>query len=128
MQRLTLIAAPLAALALIVAAPAFAGPGSPTAGAAKTCHLSTHDQRHLGTTYVFFLSVKGTKCSNGTKVAKAFNECRHAGHKRSGKCGHKVFGYRCSERRYNKSPLSYDSKVTCRKGSRSIVFRYTQNT
>src|SRR4051812_27279870 len=119
MSRFGRTCAPLAALAILAAIPATA-PGSqagPTArAAARTCHLSYNTQTHLGTTYVLSLRVRITSCRNGKRVVKAFHKCRHEHHHRAGKCHHPVLHYTCSERRFNKSSLSYDSKVRCAKG------------
>lgn len=130
MPRLARTCGPLAALALLAAIPAVA-PASdgPTARAsARTCHLSYNQQRHLGTTYVLSLRVKVTKCGDGRRIVKSFQKCRKEHHHRNGKCHHRVFGYRCSEKRFNKSSLSFDSKVRCSKGSRRVWHTYTQNT
>src|SRR3954470_966144 len=126
MLRLARTCAALVALALLAAVPATAGPGAHAA--AHTCHLTYRQQTHLGTTYVLSLRVKITKCGDGRRIVKAFQKCRKEHHHRNGKCHHRVFGYRCSERRYNKSSLSYDSKVRCGKGRRRVWHTYTQNT
>jgi hypothetical protein len=84
-------------------------------------------QTHLGTTYVLSLRVRITKCRDGRRIVKAFHRCRKEHHHRNGICHHRVFNYRCTERRYNKSRLSYDSKVRCAKGSRRVWHTYTQN-
>ena len=44
------------------------------------------------------------------------------------KCRRRVLGYSCSERRFNEIRTQYDSKVTCRKGSRVVRHSYTQWT
>lgn len=122
--------APLFAfLVLLAAIPATSLGSGPTARAStRTCHLSYHQQTHLGTTYVLSLRVRVTRCRDGRRIVKAFHRCRKEHHHRNGKCHHRVFGYRCSERRFNKSSLSYDSKVRCRKGGRRVWHTYTQNT
>jgi hypothetical protein len=128
MRRL-ICACALAALATVglmlpTAAPAS---GGPTAVAAKRCHLTLKQQRHLGTTYVLNLSVSGgPSCSGGRKLVKAYHACRHGNGGADGRCG-RVSGYSCSERRFNKSRFSYDATATCRKGGRSVKHTYTQN-
>jgi hypothetical protein len=119
----------VAALALMAAIPALA-PASdgPTArAAARTCHLTYRQQTHLGTTYVLSLRVRITTCRNGRRIVKAFHRCRKEHHHRAGKCHHRVFGYRCTERRFDKSSFSYNSKVRCRKGGRRVWHTYQQN-
>jgi hypothetical protein len=130
MPRLARPSLLLVALALLAALPGLASASGdgPQAQAARACHLTLHQQRHLGTTYVLSLRVRNTTCRNGRKVVKAFNECRHEHHHRAGTCHHRVFGYRCREDRYNKSSFSYDSLTNCRKSGRKISFRYQQNT
>ena len=56
-----LAAALLAAILVPGAAPAAAQKG------ATSCKLTTHDQRHLGASYVTSLAVKGTSCRQGKK-------------------------------------------------------------
>ena len=130
MSRLARTCVLLAALAVLAAMPAGA-PGSdgPSArAAARTCHLTYRQQTHLGTTYVLSLRVRVTTCRNGRRVVKAFHACRKEHHHRNGICHHRVYGYRCTERRYNKSSISYDSKVRCAKGGgRRVWHTYQQN-
>src|SRR3954453_16587881 len=129
MRRLVRSAALLAALALLAVVPASSLGNGPTARAsARSCHLSYHQQTHLGTTYVLSLRVRVTKCGDGRRIVKAFQKCRKEHHHRNGKCPHRVFGYRCSEKRFNKSSVSYDSKVRCRKSNRRVWHTNTQNT
>jgi hypothetical protein len=127
MRRLARTCLPLAALLLVFAMPAAApaGDDGPSArAAARTCHLSYREQTHMGTTYVLSLRVRITTCRNGKRVVKGFHKCRPG---RTGRCRKRVFGYRCRERRYNKSSISYDSKVRCAKGSRRVWHTYQQN-
>ena len=110
------------AVALLTAA-AFASSANaagPVATASKTC--SRGDERSYGTTYVNVISVSNTSCRNGRKLIRAFHACRPG---KSGKCA-SVKGYSCSESRFNKGRISYDSNVTCRKGSKTVKHTYTQ--
>src|SRR3954451_24155041 len=122
MSRAVLVAA-LAASSLIAAPGAGA---SPQGHAARGCHLSTHEQRHLGASYVTSLSVRYTSCSNGKAVVRAYQKCRRA-HGWKGKCGHRVRGYSCSRHIQASSPVQYDAKVTCRRGAKRVTHTYTQN-
>jgi len=92
----------------------------PTTASAKGCRVG--DSRSYGTTYVLSISVSGTSCRAGRKVVRAFHACRKG---KSGRCSG-VLGYSCSENRFNKSRLSYDSRVTCRKGGKTVKHKYTQ--
>jgi hypothetical protein len=130
MPRLARTSALLGTLALLALAPAASlGRGAGTSPRAKasatSCHLSRYEQRHLGTTYVLSLSVRITTCRNGKRLVRAYHACRHR-HGRAGRCS-AVYGYSCSERRFNKSRFSYDAKARCAKGSRRVWHTYTQN-
>jgi hypothetical protein len=130
-----MLAACLAASGLIVAALVTAALASTGAGAssiatasAHGCDLTTHEQRHLGASYVTSLKVSNTTCSKGKKVVKAFHECRLASGGANGKCHHRVLHYRCGEHRYDAVPhVQYNSKVKCTRGDRVVRHTYTQN-
>jgi hypothetical protein len=115
-------ASALAVLALVTAGGAVAG--SPQVHAARSCHLSSYEQRHLGATYVTSLRVRNTSCRTGKKVVRAFNSCRGSAR---GRCHHRVLGYACSESRSGIS-VQFNSKVSCKNGGRRVNFTYTQNT
>jgi hypothetical protein len=108
----------LAVLASVTAVLAMA-----PAASAKGCRIG--DERSYGTTYVTKISVSGTSCRSGRKVIRAFHSCRPG---KSGRCNKRVLGYSCSESRFNKGPTSYDSRVTCRKGGKTVKHTYTQFT
>ena len=130
MRRLTptcVLLATLAVLAVPVAAPGQDAGSGPTAQAsARRCHLSVREQRHLGTTYVTSLSVRITTCRNAKRIVRAYHACRRVHGGKDGRCTG-VFGYRCRERRFNKSRLSYDARARCAKGARRVWHTYTQN-
>jgi uncharacterized membrane protein len=114
----------LTALALAAAFTAAVAPtagADPVASASKSC--SVGDERSYGTTYVISISVSGTSCRSGRSLIRSFHDCRPG---KSGKCP-SVKGYSCSERR-EKGPTQYDSRVTCRKGSKTVKHTYTQFT
>lgn len=125
MSRSISLPAVVATLALLVAALPALSAAAPQRAATKTCSVKGKE-RKLGTTYVTKLSVKGTSCANGEKLVKAFHKCR-LGKSETARCA-RVSGYRCSERRFNVGPLSYDSNVTCKSSTRSVKHTYTQNT
>jgi hypothetical protein len=110
----------LSALLLIVAVPELAIAG-PIATASRSCEVGSG--RGYGTTYLLTLSVRHTSCASGKDVVRAFHACRRG---KAGRCSRRVLGYRCSERRFNKSRVSYDGRVTCEKGRRVVRHTYTQ--
>lgn len=130
MSRLTRSCALLAACAAVaVPATAAQAADAPVATASKGCSLKLSEQRNMGTTYVFSLSVSGgATCSGAKSLAKAFHACRHKNGD-AGRCVRKVDGYSCGESRYNTLPgVSYDATATCRKGDKKVVQKYQQNT
>jgi hypothetical protein len=114
----------LAVLSLATVAGSAAG-SSPRAHAAGSCHLSTHDQRNLGASYVTSLSVSHVSCSTGKSVVRAYQACRSR-HGWKGSCG-SAAGYSCSRRILDSSSVQYDARVTCSRGSKRVVHTYTQN-
>jgi hypothetical protein len=99
-----------AALTLAVIGGASAAAGQvQVSKSARKCHLSAHEQRHLGTSYVTSLRVANTGGA--------------AGH-----CNHAVRKFHCSERRYDKlKHIQYDGTVTCKRGGKLVKSTYTQN-
>jgi hypothetical protein len=121
MSRLVRRAAPLVVLA---ACSALAPPAVADAPATASKSCSVGNSRSYGTTYVLSISASGTSCRSARRVIRAFHGCRPG---KSGRCG-RVSGYSCSESRFNKSSQSYDSRVTCRNGGRTVKHTYTQFT
>jgi hypothetical protein len=116
----------LTLLAIPAASPARVS-GGPEVHAATSCHLSAYAQRHLGTTYVLKVGVRGASCRGAKKLVKAYHACRHDHGGADGHCG-SVSGYHCSESRFNKSHFSFDAKATCKRGSyKKVTQTYTQN-
>jgi hypothetical protein len=113
----------LAVLAAVVATAALAptAGADPVATASKSC--SVGDSRSYGTTYVISISVRNTSCRAGRSLIRAFHDCRPG---KSGRCP-SVKGYSCSERR-EEGRTQYDSRVTCRKGDKTVKHTYTQFT
>jgi hypothetical protein len=119
MPRSLLLFALAAALSLVAATAAHA---SVDAQAARTCSVP----KYPGSGYFLSLSVRGVGCRTGRKVTLAHYRCRTA-HGRAGRCHKKVLGYSCSERRQSIS-IEYDSRVTCKRGSKRVIYTYQQNT
>ena len=110
---------PLVLLAAVLASPS-AAHADPTAGAARACKVG--DTRGYGTTYVLGIRASGVSCRRARRLVRAFHDCRPG---KSGRCP-RVLRYRCSENRFNQSSQSYDSRVTCRSGDRTVKHTYTQ--
>ena len=125
MPRLNRILLVLAAVAVLAVVPAAANADGPTAQAAKRCGVG--NTRGFGPTYLLSLSVRGTSCRNGRRLVRSYYNCRKRNGGRDGHCG-RTLGYRCSERRFNKSRVSFDASVRCKKGGRRINHKYTQFT
>ena len=111
MPRSLLLLALAAALSLVVA----------PAAHAKTCSAP----KYPGSGYFTSLSVKKVSCKTGRKVTLAHYRCRTA-KSRAGRCHKKVLRYSCSERRQSIS-TEIDGKVTCRRGSKRVIYTYQQN-
>jgi hypothetical protein len=111
--------APLLALAVLAVMPAAASADA-SARAARVCKVGNSGS--YGTTYVLGIAVRNVSCRRGRRIVRAFHACRPG---RAGRCD-RVLRYSCSERRFNKSRQSYDSRVTCTRGSRVVKHTYTQ--
>jgi hypothetical protein len=90
------------------------------AASARGCRVG--DKQSYNTTYVLSIKVSGTSCRKARRLIRAYHRCRPG---RKGRC-RRVKGYSCSERRFNKSATSYDSRVTCRRGGKKVKHTYTQ--
>jgi len=110
--------------ALLGAVPAW-GEG-PRASAARTCGVSG-DERKLGASYVTKLSTRRVSCGDARSLSKLYHRCRRQRGGRDGRCS-RVRGFRCSERRFNRISISYDSNVLCVRGSQRVRQTYTQLT
>ena len=72
------------------------------------------------------LEGKQVSCRKGREVTLAHYRCRvESG--RAGRCGRRVLGNRCSERR-NSIPTEINARVKCRKGDTRVIYTYQQNT
>lgn len=107
--------------ATVVAGAALLVAGAAPAGAARTCKPPSYS----GSGYFTSLKVSGVSCGAGRAVMKSHYRCR-VKHGKSGTCA-RVGKYRCSEKR-QRIPTQFNARVTCKKGSRSVVFTYQQNT
>lgn len=119
--RLKFLAAALAA-ALLLAVAASSGPIT-QAQAATPCKPPS---RYPGSGYFTSLKVSRTSCATGRKLTLAYYRCR-VKNGRAGTCNKRVLNYRCTEKR-NRIPTEINARVTCKRGSRTIVHTYQQNT
>jgi hypothetical protein len=107
------------ALLILLLSAAVAVPGS---ARAATCA----PPKYPGSGYFTSLRVSHVSCSTGRKFVVAYYKCRTK-HGVKGRCTSRVSGYRCTEKRHSIS-TEIDARVSCKRGSRSIVHTYQQNT
>jgi hypothetical protein len=93
----------------------------PAAHAARACT----PPKYPGLGYFTSLEVTHVTCATGKKVTLAHYRCRTK-HGRAGRCP-RVLHYRCTERR-NAIPTEYNARVTCKRGTRKVVYTYQQHT
>jgi len=118
----------IAALACAVAACtslALAGGAAASGEAAKQPRASC-DQERFGSTYITSLKQRNTKCGNAKKVAKKYTNCRKNNGGANGHCNQKVAKYNCNEGKRKGNKFQYSARVKCTRGSKKVVFKYTQ--
>jgi len=116
MLRTVVTATAAAALLAIGATAANAGP---SAHAARSCS----PPKYPGQGYFTSLQVAHVSCATGKRVTLAHYHCR-VKHGRKGRCA-SVLHYRCSESRRSIA-TEYTSRVTCKRGSRKVIYTYEQ--
>lgn len=105
--------------------PAEAGP---QARAAASCSIkSPPNDGYPGSGYLLRLTVTKISCAKGKSIMRSQYSCRMKKGKK-GRCTSKVQGYTCTERRKNVIATQFDAQVTCKRGSKKVVFFYQQNT
>lgn len=127
MRPLLLTGAVAGALAVACAGNAISAVAQPTAEAASSCNISGKEES-LGPTYVTYIGVSGgASCKQAEKLVRSFYQCRikHGGV--TGRCSG-VEGFHCTEDRYAKIAVQYDSHVQCTRGRERIRHDYTQFT
>lgn len=112
-----------ALIALACAALTWAGAAgaAPSAHAAQTCPLP----HYPGIGYFTSLTVSGTTCATGKKVAIAYYYCRTK-NGQAGRCPGGVLGFKCTEHRIS-IPTEIDARVTCTKKDEKVVHTYQQD-
>src|SRR5687768_5269050 len=113
--RLAVAAVAAAALLLVTA---------PSASAARDCQPPDYP----GSGYFMSLSVKGTTCAKGKRLARAYYRCRIDAGGRRGRCSRRVMRYSCTETRGHSIPTEFSARVRCKRGSKRITHTYQQNT
>jgi hypothetical protein len=118
-RRLSLLLACLMLAALL--APAASGAASPAAAAARSCT----PPKYPGSGYFTSVRARGVSCPDARRVVLAHYRCRtRTG--RAGRCRRTVLRYRCSETRRSIA-TEIDGRVSCRRGSRSVIYTYQQD-
>jgi hypothetical protein len=121
------------AVSACLAVAGLAGTSSPAAAATKTCpHAKTKYPQANPGGYFTSLKVTNASCSSGAKLMVAHYKCRRKnGQGIEGKCKSRtVNGLRCTESRpaSGRNPgVEFNARVTCKKGSKKVVFTYQQN-
>jgi hypothetical protein len=95
---------------------------APATASARSCTPPDYP----GSGYFTSLKVSHVSCRSGRTVTLAHYRCRTESG-RAGRCKRLVRGYRCSERR-TVIPTEINSRVTCKKGVRRVIYTYQQNT
>jgi hypothetical protein len=108
-----------AAVALVLAG------GAAAAGPAGHAALTCKAPKYPGSGYFTSLTVEGTGCSTGQKLALAYYRCRTKSGPR-GRCKKPVLGFRCRETR-NSIPTEINARVSCKSGAKRVVHTYQQN-
>lgn len=96
--------------------------GASAASAAKSCSTPNYP----GSGYFTSLKVSGTSCATARKVTLSHYRCRVRRGGADGRCT-STLSYRCSERRTS-IPTEINARVTCKRGSRTVIYTYQQNT
>jgi hypothetical protein len=94
----------------------------PGTASAATCSPPAYP----GSGYFTSLKTKNVGCKTGRKVTLAHYRCRTE-HGIKGRCKRRVLHYRCTEKR-TAIATEFNSRVTCTRGARRVVYTYQQNT
>ena len=121
LRRLCLSLACCAAVFALVASSAGAS------DAAVKCGIPGNGE-HLGPTYLNALSVRGTTCSTGLSVVRAYHACQLASGGVKATCSSPVDGFRCSEKRGPSIPTEFYSTVSCTDHAKRVHYKYSQFT
>lgn len=108
---------------------AFAGlvGAQPGVAATRACDEPRYPNTNPGG-YFTSLKVTNVSCRTGREVTLAHYRCR-VKNGLKGRCSSRVRRYRCTESRPadSQSQEQLNAKVTCRRGTRKVVYTYQQN-
>ena len=109
----------------LLAAAVCAAAALPLAGASPAAAATCKPGKYPGQGYFTSLKVTNISCTGGRAVMRGHYRCRIK-HGVKGRCS-SFNGWRCTETR-RAIATEYNARVTCRKGSRKVVYTYQQNT
>src|SRR3954453_9107285 len=95
-------------------------------GSAVASAGSCSAPKYPGSGYFRSLKVTKVSCSTGKKVTLAHYKCR-VKYGKTGLCSSKVLSYSFSEKRRS-IETEIDATVTCKNGSKKVVYSYQQDT
>lgn len=111
MSLKTIVLGAIGAASLALGASAATAATPPIATIASNCSVGSGEG--YGYAYLTSLVVKRTTCATGKELV------RHKG---------KVSGWHCSKKILQRSPIQYDARMSCSRGSKRVTYVYTQNT
>ena len=119
----------LAAIAAIFVIPTLATAEGPTAQTSRSCDPRNIEQAQSYPPASYVQTIRtNISCRKAKSVIRAYHRCRGRHGGRNGRCPNRVQRFRCREGARQAVPgVQYNAKVTCRRGGRRIVSRYTQN-
>jgi hypothetical protein len=97
----------------------------PLAGASPAAAATCAPGHYPGQGYFTSLKAYHISCKGARDVMRAHYRCRTR-HGIKGRCA-RFNGWRCTETR-RAIATEYNARVTCRKGSRKVIYTYQQNT
>jgi len=101
-----------------------AAPASMVQRASRTCTPPKYPGEGYFTGKI---RVTNISCTYGKRFVVTYYKCRtRNGTRPAGRCTTKVLGFHCTERRESIA-TEIDARVTCRRGTQSIVHTYQQN-
>lgn len=102
------------------------GLGALGAAPASAATCSNPNSPEYPNGYYTKLVVTNISCSGGKDVMHAHRKCRVRNGGIKGRCA-RFSGWRCTETRRSSS-TEFSARVTCKKGSRKVVYYYSQDT
>ena len=114
---------------IALAALAATGGAAASAGTVQRASQTCTPPKYPGEGYFTGkIRVTNISCSYGKRFVVAYYKCRTKnGKSPKGRCTTKVLGFSCTEKR-NSIPTEIDARVTCARGSQTVIHTYQQNT